>query len=49
MSERPGSIAATYDIALPRSRTLDMMGSPEFAVYAKQIRAHFYSQGTLDH
>ena len=49
MSERPGSIAAIYDIDLPRPRTLDMMGSPEFAVYAKQVRAHFYSQGTLDH
>jgi len=49
MSERPGSIAAVYDIDLPRPRTLDMMGSPEFAVYAKQVRAHFYSQGTLDH
>ena len=49
MSERPGSIAATYDIKLPRPRTLDMMGSPEFAVHAKQIRAHFFSQGTLDH
>ena len=49
MSERPGSIAAVYDIDLPRPRTLDMMGSPEFAVYAKKVRAHFYSQGTLDH
>lgn len=49
MTERPGSIAATYDIDLPRPRTLDMMGSPEFAVHAKKIRAHFYSQGTLDH
>jgi NitT/TauT family transport system ATP-binding protein len=49
MSERPGSIAAIYDIDLPRSRTLDMMGSPEFAVYAKKVRAHFYAQGTLDH
>jgi NitT/TauT family transport system ATP-binding protein len=49
MSERPGSIAATYDIDLPRPRTLDMMGSPEFAVHAKQIRAHFFSQGALDH
>jgi len=49
MSERPGSIAAIYNIDLPRPRTLDMMGSPEFAVYAKKVRAHFYSQGTLDH
>jgi NitT/TauT family transport system ATP-binding protein len=49
MSERPGSIAAIYDIDLPRPRTLDMMGSPEFAFYTKKIRAHFYSLGTLDH
>lgn len=49
MSDRPGSIAATYDIDLPRPRTLDMMGSPEFAIHAKKVRAHFYSQGTLDH
>ncbi len=49
MSERPGSIAAIYDIDLPRERSLDMMGSPEFSAYAKQIRAHFYSEGTLDH
>ena len=49
MSERPSSIAAIYDIDLPRPRTLDMMASPEFAVYAKQVRAHFYSQGSLDH
>jgi hypothetical protein len=25
------------------------MGEPEFSLYAKQIRAHFFSQGTLDH
>ena len=49
MSERPSSIAAVYDIDLPRPRTLDMMASPEFAVYAKKVRAHFYSQGSLDH
>ncbi len=49
MSERPGSIAAIYDIDLPRERSLDMMGSPEFSAYAKKIRAHFYSEGTLDH
>lgn len=49
MSERPGSIAAVYDIDLPRMRSLDVMGSPEFAKYAKQIRAHFFSEGILDH
>ena len=49
MSERPGSIAAVYDINLPRPRNLDVMGTSEFASYARQIRAHFFSQGTLDH
>jgi NitT/TauT family transport system ATP-binding protein len=48
MSERPGSIAAIYDVELPRPRTLAMMGSPEFAVLAQAIRAHFYSKGLLD-
>jgi NitT/TauT family transport system ATP-binding protein len=49
MTERPGSIAAIYDIPLPRPRTLAMMGSPEFAQLARTIRAHFYTQGSLDH
>lgn len=48
MSERPGSIAAIYDIDLPRPRTLDMMGGNEFGAYTKQVRAHFFSQGVLD-
>src|SRR6201746_436647 len=41
MSERPGSIAAIYDVELPRPRTLGMMGSPEFGTLAQKIRAHF--------
>jgi len=49
MSERPGSIAAVYDIDLPRARTLDMMASAEFGAYTKLVRAHFFSQGILDH
>ena len=53
MSERPGSIAATYDINLPRSqqspRSLDIMSTPEFADYTRSIRAHFFAQGGLDH
>jgi NitT/TauT family transport system ATP-binding protein len=38
-----------YDIDLPRERTLDMMASPEFGAYTKLVRAHFFSQGILDH
>ena len=48
MTERPGAIAAVYDIALPRPRSLDVMGSETFAAYAKTLRAHFYAQGSLD-
>jgi NitT/TauT family transport system ATP-binding protein len=49
MSERPGSIAAVYDINLPTERTLDLMASAAFGEYSKTIRAHFFSQGILDH
>ncbi len=48
MTERPGSIAAVYDIDLPRPRTLDVMGGERFGEYAKRLRAHFYAQGSLD-
>jgi NitT/TauT family transport system ATP-binding protein len=48
MSERPGSIAATYPIELPRPRTLSMMGSNNFAAHAKAIRGHFFAQGAID-
>ncbi len=48
MSERPGSIAAVYDIDLPRPRSLDVMGGERFGAHARTLRAHFYAQGTLD-
>jgi NitT/TauT family transport system ATP-binding protein len=48
MSERPGRIAAVYDIDLPRPRPLDVMGSEAFAGHARRLRSHFYAQGTLD-
>ncbi|MFT4174008.1 MAG: ABC transporter ATP-binding protein [Rhodocyclaceae bacterium] len=48
MSERPGSVAAIYDIHLPRPRSLNVMASPEFARYTRTIRGHFYAQGSLD-
>jgi NitT/TauT family transport system ATP-binding protein len=48
MSERPGSIAAVYDIDLPRPRPLDVMGTEQFASYARTLRAHFFAQGHLD-
>ena len=48
MSERPGQIAATYDIDLPRPRPLDVMGDERFAAYTRTLRAHFFAQGNLD-
>jgi len=48
MTERPGRIAAVYDIDLPRPRTLDIMGGERFAGLARTLRSHFYAQGSLD-
>jgi NitT/TauT family transport system ATP-binding protein len=48
MSERPGSIAAVYEIDLPRPRRLDVMATPAFLHHTKTIRAHFNAQGSLD-
>jgi NitT/TauT family transport system ATP-binding protein len=48
MSERPGSIAATYDVTLPRPRNLDMMAHPTFVDLTQCIRGHFYTRGHLD-
>ena len=45
MSDRPGTIAAIYDIDLPRPRTIEMLGNPVFADLARRVRAHFYPEG----
>jgi NitT/TauT family transport system ATP-binding protein len=49
MTERPATIARIYEVDLPRPRTLDLMGTPQFSALARAIRAHFYAQGVLDH
>ena len=48
MTERPGSIAAVYDVDLPRPRTLAMMADAAFVKLTQTIRGHFYARGTLD-
>src|SRR5213592_1321235 len=48
MTERPGAIAAIYDVALPRPRSLSMMGNSAFVALTQTIRRHFYAQGSLD-
>jgi NitT/TauT family transport system ATP-binding protein len=42
MSPRPGRIAKTVDVALPRPRTIDMEFSKQFKCYSDQIRAVIY-------
>ena len=48
MTERPGAIAAIYDVPLPRPRSLDAMADPVFTELVQRIRKHFFTQSTLD-
>ncbi|WP_375161313.1 ABC transporter ATP-binding protein [Bradyrhizobium sp. RDT46] len=48
MTERPGAVAAIYDVPLPRPRSLDAMADPVFTELVQRIRKHFFSQGALD-
>jgi NitT/TauT family transport system ATP-binding protein len=41
MTARPGTIAAVYDIPLPRPRSLDVMADPVFVELTQRIRKHF--------
>jgi len=48
MSPRPGCIAATIDIDLPRPRRLSVRETRKFGAYAAQIRKQFQKFGLLD-
>jgi NitT/TauT family transport system ATP-binding protein len=41
MTERPGAIAAVYDVPLTRPRSIDDMTSPAFGALTHKIRQHF--------
>ena len=41
MTERPGTIAAIYDVSLPRPRSLDVLADPVFVQLTQTIRRHF--------
>jgi NitT/TauT family transport system ATP-binding protein len=47
MSQRPGSIAAVYDVLLRRPRSLDVLADPAFVELTQTIRGHF-SEAHLD-
>jgi NitT/TauT family transport system ATP-binding protein len=48
MTERPGAIAAIYDVPLGRERTLDAMANPVFTELVARIRRHFMTHSALD-
>ena len=48
MTERPGSIAAIYDVPLGRDRSLDVMADLVFTELVQRIRKHFFTQSALD-
>jgi NitT/TauT family transport system ATP-binding protein len=48
MTERPGAVAAIYDVPLGRERNLDVMANPVFTELVSRIRKHFFTQGALD-
>jgi NitT/TauT family transport system ATP-binding protein len=48
MTERPGAIAAIYDVPLGQNRSLDVMADPVFTELVQRIRRHFFTQSALD-
>ena len=48
MTPRPGRLAATIPVALPRPRELDGMATPQFGELTREIRALLQQKGTLD-
>lgn len=47
MTPRPGTIRATFEIDLPRPRSLDDMTSPQFNVHIQAIRTVFQEMGVF--
>jgi NitT/TauT family transport system ATP-binding protein len=48
MTERPGTIAAIYDVPLGRPRRLEDMGNPAFVDLVQTVRRHFHAEATVD-
>jgi len=47
MTPRPGELAEIIEIDLPRPRTLDVINSPAFGTYVKQIRELLHAKEDL--
>jgi NitT/TauT family transport system ATP-binding protein len=48
MTARPGRLLDNVRVDLARPRALEVMNTPEFGRYVKEIRAQFNSKGGLD-
>ncbi len=48
MTARPGSLARIIPVDLPRARSLDVMGAPQFVEAARQIRELFNHSASFD-
>jgi NitT/TauT family transport system ATP-binding protein len=48
MTPRPGRIAETIAVRLPRPRPLDAMSTPEFGEHVRRIRSHFNREEGAD-
>ncbi len=48
MTARPGRIIEDVRVRLPRPRSLDVMNTPGFGEYVREIRSHFHVKGGLD-
>jgi NitT/TauT family transport system ATP-binding protein len=48
MTPRPGHIAEEVPVTIPRPRSLDRMGAPEFSEAVRRIRSHFNAKGRLE-
>jgi len=48
MTPRPGTLARTINVNLPRPRSLDLTGTPEFANASHEIRELFNHAGNLE-
>lgn len=44
MTDRPGAIAAVYDVPIERPRSLNVLADPQFVKLTQTIRGHFNAQ-----
>src|SRR5579864_8666452 len=48
MTPRPGRIAETVAVDMPRPRSLEVMNTAAFGLFVARIRRHFSAQGAVD-